>query len=475
MPDRVCATTTALVPWGLVATLAAGPLLAGCALLEPMLPYGPTDAYGPAEVGADGGARPEVELPEEALTLSRAVEIALANNPSLAARQWETEAADAARNVARAEALPHVSAVAGYTHGEDPLKISPPGPPFVVSRNVMSAGLVVRMSLFTGGRIVSRIQAAELLEKAATHRLARTREELVFNVTSVYCRILAQRHVIESIRFSRKTLREHLDRVEALVAQQQAAPVDRLRTEVRLADVEEQLVRATNLLEIQKRTLVNLLGIEGPADDMAVAGELTPDGDDDPRPLEVLLEAAFADRDDYLAAKRSLEAQARRVDVARAAYWPDVFLQGTYGADWDAADWGRSEDVATVGVGVEVPLFEGGRIPARIREERSRLAAAQEALRELRLRIRLEVETARLNLASARERVEATRKAIEKGKESLRIERLKYRNAKASITDVLDAQDDLLNAQTNYYHALADHHVATAELRRAIGQEGAAE
>jgi len=473
--DRFSTTLAQPPPTGLAALLAALPFLAGCVLLEPTNPYGPTDAYARPPIASDAADAPASDLPDGPLALDEIIGIALSNNPTVAARRWDTEAADAARDVARAEALPHVSAVAGYTHGEDPLKISPPGPPFVVSRNLMSAGLVVRMPLFTGGRIVSRIQAAELLEKAATHRLARTREELVFNVTSVYCRILAQRHVIESIRFSRETLREHLDRVEALVAQEQAAPVDRLRTEVRLADVEEQLVRATNLLEIQKRALVNLLGVEGPADGLEVAGELEPAGDEGPRPLEALFEAAFADRDDLLAARRSLEAQARRVDVARAAYWPDVFLQGTYGADWDAADWRRSEDVATVGVGVEVPLFEGGRIPARIREERSRLASAQEALRELRLRIRLEVETARLNLASARERVQATRKAIEQGKESLRIERLKYRNAKASITDVLDAQDDLLNAQTNYYHALADHHVATAELKRAIGQEGAAE
>ncbi|MFO8011810.1 MAG: TolC family protein, partial [Phycisphaerae bacterium] len=228
----------------MAALLAAVPFLTGCVLLEPTNPYGPTNAYAPPAVASEAAEAPAADLPEGPLTLEKIVAVALSNNPTVAARRWDTEAADAARDVARAEAFPHVSAVAGYTHSEDPMSISPPGPPFVVTRNVMSAGLVVRMPVFTGGRIVSRIQAAELLEKAATHRLARTREELVFNVTSVYCRILAQRHVIESIRFSRQTLREHLDRVEALVAQEQAAPVDRLRTEVRLADVEEQLVRA---------------------------------------------------------------------------------------------------------------------------------------------------------------------------------------------------------------------------------------
>ncbi|MCK7507875.1 MAG: TolC family protein [Desulfobacterales bacterium] len=39
------------------------------------------------------------------------------------------------------------------------------------------------MPIFTGGQITSRIKAAELLQAAAEHRLARTREELIFNVS----------------------------------------------------------------------------------------------------------------------------------------------------------------------------------------------------------------------------------------------------------------------------------------------------
>ena len=75
-------------------------------------------------------------------------------------------------------------------------------------------------------------------------------------------------------------------------------------------------------------------------------------------------------------------------------------------------------------ISVNVPLFEGGRIDASIRRERAKLAAAQEGLRELELKIRLEVQTAVLNLTSSLERVRATEKAIEQARESLRIGRL---------------------------------------------------
>ncbi len=105
-----------------------------------------------------------------------------------------------------------------------------------------------------------------------------------------------------------------------------------------------------------------------------------------------------------------------------------------------------------------------------MREERAKLAAARERLRQLELRIRLEVETALLNFGSATERVQTLRKSVEQAEESLRIERQKYELGKGASVDVLDAQAALLEAETNYYRALADVQVARAQIDLAVGE-----
>jgi outer membrane protein TolC len=87
----------------------------------------------------------------------------------------------------------------------------------------------------------------------------------------------------------------------------------------------------------------------------------------------------------------------------------------------------------------------------------------------LELQVRLDVETAILNIGSSAQRVEATGKAIDQAEESLRIEREKYDLGRGSITDVLDAQSALLDSQTNYYRALADYSTASAQLKLAVG------
>jgi len=416
---------------------------------------------------------------EGPLTLSEAIHVALANNPDVAAAAWDSEAAQARYDYAVGARWPKLSAVGSYAHHLDKQRLLPvqqPGDPSTLSQDIFSGDLVLTMPIFTGGRLVNQIEAAELLREAANHRLARSREELVFNVSSVFLSILAQREVIESLEFSQKALGEHLKRVDDLIAVEKAAKVDRLRTEVRLADVQQQLVEEKNVMAIQHRALVSLLGIEGQSGSPAIEGDLDVEEDVSVPELEKALTAAWSGRDDYLAARSALEAQAHNVDAARAGRSPTVFLQGSYGGRWAAGPTTTGtakelDDIGRIGIGAEIPIFEGGQINAQVQEQRAILAAARERLRKLELQIRLDIETALLNIRSSHERVVAIQTAVEQAQESLRIERERYDLGKGAIVDVLDAQSALLDSQTNYYRALADMSVARAQLALATGEQ----
>jgi outer membrane protein TolC len=262
--------------------------------------------------------------------------------------------------------------------------------------------------------------------------------------------------------------------VDALIAVQKAAKVDRMRTEVRLADVRQRLVQEKNVMAIQHRALASLLGVEGQSGAPAIEGDLEVDQDVSVPELQTALTAAWSGRDDYLAARSALEAQARNVDAARAGHSPIVFLQGSYGGRWAAGPTtGTGEeldDIGRIGIGAEIPIFEGGQINAQVQEQRAALAAARERLRKLELQIRLDIETALLNMRSSHERIVAIQTAVEQAQESLRIERERYDLGKGAIVDVLDAQSALLDSQTNYSRALADYNVSLAQLKLAMGE-----
>jgi outer membrane protein TolC len=460
----------------ILAALIICAMLCGCASTLP------TDSYWPiimrenaaAEIPA---ATPPASLLQSPVSLRQAIEIALANNPEVAARGWEATAAEARRDQVYEARLPRLGIVGGYAYSLDEQRLiaaGKDGQPGLFSRDVVSSDLVVSMPLFTGGRLVNQVKAADLRRLAASQSLARSREEIVFNVSSVFNSILAQNHVIESLEFSRKTLIEHVSRIDALVVAQKAAKVDRMRTEVRLADVEQQWVREKNLLAIQRRVLANLLGLMDFDREISLQGKLEMGGNLPDPDLETALSTAWNARDDYLAARSSLEAQARNVDVAKSGRLPTLSVQGAYGGRWAAGPTtgagDEQGDIGRVGLVLEVPLFEGGQVNADIREQKANLAAARERLRTLEYQIRLEVETALLNVESSGERAAAIQHAIAQARESLRIERLKYELGEGTVADVLDAQVALLQTETNYYRALADFRTAAAQLDLATGR-----
>ena len=468
----------------MITTIGLGVVLlmgSGCAILNP------TDPYHPGPAGSQNRHAPQNDveyLKKEdpsgnvTLTLSDAIRIALENNPEVAAERHEIDMASAQHDHAFAQALPSFSATGGYVHDLDDQRLLPShynGEPGVYSDDIYSADIILTQPLFTGGRLIREISATKLLTQAAAHRLSRTKKELIFNVTGTFYTILAQKKVVESLVFSQKAMEEHLKQVNNLIARKKAAGVDRLRTEVRLADIVQQLTQSENVLSVQTRLLANLMGIEDDHKTFDINGDLVVSAFT-PVDTHSAVLSAFKHRSDYLAARAGLEASADRVDAARAEHWPSVFLAGTYGMRWaddpavfpDGTD--KSEDIGRVGVYVNLPIFESGRITAKVREQSAALAAAREKLRSLELAIRLDVETAVLNIKTAQKRIDTTQKAVDQSKETLRIERKKYDQVKGSITDVLDAQSAMLNSQTNYYQALADFHTAVAQMHLATGK-----
>lgn len=448
----------------------------GCAAMGPTEPYPSIDLPSHQPLAGTPGGSP-VGLGEETLTLQRAIQLALAGNPEIAALEGDAAAAQARGAQASSQRLPRVSAVGRYARHLDEQRLLPvgePGEPTTLSRDLLSADLMVSVPLFTGGRLANQVQAAGLLQQAATRRLAHSRAELVFDVTRLFYGILAQRHVVESLEFSRRALEAHVARTDALIAARKAAEVDRLRTQVRLADVEQQLVRERSLATLQRRVLAQRMGQEGRIDSLVLQGELELQGPPSVPDLEAGCARALAARADYLAARYALEAQARGVDAARAGHWPTVSLQASYGGRWAAGPTTGSGDsfgdLGRIGLAAEVPLFDGGAVRARVHEQRAQLAAARQHLRRLELQIRLEVETAAADVRSSQERVEALRTTIAQARESLRIEAQKYELGKGAVVDVLDAQAALLATETTYYRAQADLRTALAQLQLATGE-----
>jgi len=83
--------------------------------------------------------------------------------------------------------------------------------------------------------------------------------------------------------------------------------------------------------------------------------------------------------------------------------------------------------------------------------------------------VKLEVQTAYLDVRDTAERIRVTQKAVSQGEENLRLNEERYKEQVGTATDVIDAQTLLTKARVNFFNARYDHQMAKATFLWAVG------
>lgn len=419
-----------------------------------------------------------VEIPDE-ITLEKAIAIALENNPLISSMADDVSQYDASIDSAKAKFWPKLSGTLGYTsylNGQRAVPTERNGEAGVFSHNILSGDLILKVPLFEGLKTVNEKRSFEFLKRSAEQSLLRSKEELVFNVTVVFYQILFQEKIIESLNFSKKTLEKSLNFVEELIKSQKAVENDKLKVEVAVSDIEQSIENEKNVLEIQKRTLLNLMGSKDIKDSFFIRGQLEKETGALPQKNE-LINSILSSRNDYAALKLKSESQSKIVETAKGDYWPVLSAFGSYGAALGIAPYDNPDnksiinDRGQLGILLEIPIFEGFATVSKVKKENAKLNQIKNQMSTLELKIALEVEKAYLNLVSFSGRISSALKAVTLAESNLSNEEEKYNSGKATLLDVLDAQSSLLKAKVTYFASIANYKISEAELKLATGED----
>jgi len=404
-------------------------------------------------------------------SLEMCIKAALENNPDLLALRAQVDGAGFDLKMAQGRRWPslHFNA-AGSFYSEDTrlFPASYNGEKGVFGKDVTDIGLVLQLPIYTGGQLTGRAETARFSQQAQENAFSRASQVLEFNVAQTVYKILGQVRQLESIRFSQQVLDRDKERIKAMIQARKAARVDLLRIDVRLARIDQARVSAENDLHSAWQELFRLMGKnkELPRELPEIHGSLfpvphQPDSGD-------TLARALDSRPDVKALDSRISAQKQKVSSVKGKALPQVYLKGTYGyrymADPNDQPQGTddSDTRGSIGVSLDLPLFEGGSIQAEINREQARLTALERERQSLALLVQKEVRTAVLDMASALKRVNTQKTAVAQARDALAIEQEKYRLGKGMILDVLDAQNAMLEIETEYFRAAADYHTAIA-------------
>jgi outer membrane protein TolC len=420
------------------------------------------------------GGVPTGTATTEVLTLTAvdAVSRALQYNLGVLLAEQNVGQAQGARGRMLSELLPNLSGRVSETREKINLAafgfggaVSLPGFPTVVGPfNVFDARLFLSQSVLDLGAINDARSAAHGVEAAKlTHKSAR---DFVIHVAAdLYIEALASSARADAAR-------AQLDTADALYKQAVdlkesgiVAGIDVLRAEVELNTQRQRATSTRNDFEKAKLQLARVVGLP-----LGQAFALDPNVPDLPSPtltLEQAVEQAYKTRPDYQAAlERIRAAEASRAAVIGSAL-PSVHLNA------DVGDIGLSPGDAkgtfTLIGALNVPIFQGGRMQARLAEADADLRTRRFEADDLKASIYYEVRGAFLDLEATNEQLEVATKARDLAAEQLTQSRDRFAAGVASNIEVIQSQEAVALANEQFISAQYGYDLAKGAVIRGIG------
>lgn len=191
--------------------------------------------------------------------------------------------------------------------------------------------------------------------------------------------------------------------------------------------------------------------------------------------LADLVGTAYRFNPDWNKLEAGLRAAEGAVLTARSGYQPKVAVTGEVHRRWNDYEAGlatkRNLEGWTLGVGFELPLFDGNLTRSKVAEMRARLSQLKEQGFLLKEGIGLQIKDHFLGLIAARKAHQATLDAMKAAEENRDLNTRAYQNELVETEKVIRAQlmEALMSAQ--HYKARYDHVALQSQLSLAVGAE----
>ncbi|MFN8095650.1 MAG: TolC family protein [Vicinamibacteria bacterium] len=317
------------------------------------------------------------------MTLREAIERGLRSNLGAILGASAVDAAEAARRAAAADLLPQVRGAVGETRLKINLEaygFSIPGqPPIVGPFNVFDARAYVQQAVLDLRAIHRRHAASDALEAARQDEKS-ARDLVVLACGQLYLQAVAGEARIATVRAQLLTSEALLGTARDRRAAGLGAGIEVLRADVQAQAQRQRLIVAEQEAAKEKLALARAIGL--PAGQRFRLADPMPFLPSAAIPAEEAAARAAASRPELKAAAARVDAAEEVRKAARGEGLPTVGVSADYGAIGNTVSGALA--TFTMSGGVRVPVFEGGRVSARVREAEARAAEARARLADLR-------------------------------------------------------------------------------------------
>lgn len=425
------------------------------------------------------------------LSLEKALEIALSDNPTIQVAGLEIERQDWVRKQTIGSLLPNVSVQSQYSYSivkQEMAKGLSFGADNTIN-NTASLSLPLYAPTVYETLKMNRTQMEQAVESARSSKINLTNE-----VKKGYYNILLAEQSLSVLKESEKSIAETVANTEKMYQQGLASEYDLLSAQVQLSNLRPNIVQTENSIKATKLLFKMYLGL--PADsDFVLEGSLDDFAD------EVALAIIPTDSVDLSnnTDLRSLEFQRKLLEhqlrMTNASRLPTVAAFSTFmysgndnsmnfgeiiGGSMGGMGGGSSAPTTkkewwwqkplSAGISISIPLFSGGRNLNKAHEIRNTLRQLSLQRDYLAQSVNVQVESAFNNILTAKEKMTSNELTVRQASKAYEIAQVRYNAGTGTILELNSSELSLTQAKLNYSQAIYDFLAARADYEKIIGK-----
>lgn len=400
--------------------------------------------------------------PATAETLQQALLKAYQSNPTLTGARAGQRATDENVPIQKAAGRPNAD-----INGQYQEVLVQPTNSFLAPKRSASGTATLSVPIYSGGAVRNGINAAKTRVESGQANLRGTEASLFSQVVGAYMDVIRDQSIVSLNRANVNVLEVNLQATNDRFEVGDLTRTDIAQSESRLAVARSDLQTAEANLVTSRENYIALVG--NAPDDLQPPPQL-PGLPENP---DAAVGVALKDNPDILAAHKEREATHFDTRAAKAGAQPTLTgnVQGSYtnflGTLGGTNDQTNKQVVA--GVTASIPIFQGGRPAAQVRQRQALESQAIEREIEVERGVISQTRASYASWQASLQTIQSSSKAVDAASLSLEGVRAENTVGSRTILDILNAEQESLSAKVDLVTAQRNAYVAGFSLLAAMG------
>lgn len=337
-----------------------------------------------------------------------------------------------------------------------------------------SFGVQIQQSIFDGFQTLNNVRAAEARVRASNESLRNTEQDILFNAAAAYVDVLRDRQIATFRSRNLEFLSEQVRAASSRFEVGEGTRTDIAQAQAQQAAAQAQLSAARAQVLVSEAAYLAYVGDKpGRLEGVGPAGRHLP------KSIEQAFAIALSEHPAVKAALHLVDAAGFQVKAAEGQMLPQLNAQAGVstsfqdtnlpGVGGGAASDGTSSS-ASIGLNLTIPLYQGGRTSAQVRQNKESLGQARIEVDVARDQVRRAVTQAWTQYVASQQMVSANRELVSAAQLALNGVTEERNVGQRTTLDVLNAQADVIAAQINLASAERDVVAASYAIVSAMGR-----